>query len=158
MPESSESTDVIRWNAEEHRHFEHTNDWFWALWVIVGATALTALLFGNFLFALLIIVAGGTVSVMARTPARRMDIELSKDGVKVGDTLHTYKEILAFFIVQEGDEPILLIDTKKFLTPNLILPIEEIDPVTVRAYLLKHVKEVEMREPVSHKVLEFFGF
>ena len=49
------------------------------------------------------------------------------------------------------------VDTTKWLSPNLIIPIEHIDPDLVRAYLSERAIEVHMKEPVAHKILEFFG-
>ena len=76
----------------------------------------------------------------------------------MGKTLHRYDEIISFWVEDElGVNPLLLVDTTKFMSPNLIIPIEGVDPHEVRVFLQERVEEVPMKEPVSHKILEFLG-
>ncbi|MDO8562037.1 MAG: hypothetical protein Q7S05_04415 [bacterium] len=148
----------LRWSAYEHEHIERGGDWFWALGIVAVSVALTSILFSNVLFAILIIVAAFTVGIIARTPPELIEFELSDRGIRVGGALHRYDEIISFWVEDEHDaEPLLLVDTTKFMSPNLIIPIERIDPALVRAFLQERVEEVPMKEPVSHKILEFFG-
>lgn len=146
----------MRWSAYEHEHIERGSDWFWALGIIAVATAVTSILFGNVLFAILIITAAITLAVIARKSPLLAEFEISDDGIRVGDDMHAYEEILSFWVDDTKERPLLLVDTVKFMYPNLIIPVE-IEPNLVRAYLRERVAEVPMKEPFSHKVLEFFG-
>lgn len=154
MPEGSS----LRWSAYEHEHVERESDWFWALGIIAVCAALTSLLFSNVLFAILILLAAYVIALIARTPPEPHEIEITDRGIRTGDTMHRYDEVLAFWIDTERDEPHLLIDTTKVLSPNIIIPLTGIDAASVRAFLLEHCEEREMTEPVSHRILEFFGF
>ena len=148
----------LRWSAYEHEHIERSGDWFWALGIVGVSAALTSILFSNVLFAILIIVAAFTVGIIARTPPELIEFELSDRGIRVGGALHRYDEIISFWVEDEHDrEPLLLVDTTKFMSPNLIIPIEDIDPAMVREFLQQRAEERPMKEPVSHKILEFFG-
>ena len=149
---------ILRWSAYEHEYVERSVDWFWALGIVAVSVAITSILFSNLLFAILIIVAAVTIGIIARTPPELVEFELSERGIRVAGTLHRYNDIISFWVEDEdGAEPLLLVDTIKFMSPNLIIPIENIDPHEVRAYLRAYVEEVPMKEPVSHKILEFFG-
>ena len=87
-----------------------------------------------------------------------MEFEVSDRGIRIGDTLHRFEEIIAFWVEEEhGKHPMLLVDTTKVMAPNLIIPLENIDPHAVRTYLQHHSSEVPMKEPIAHKILEFFG-
>lgn len=144
--------------AYEHDHVERGSDWFWALGITASATAVTSILFGNVLFAILIIAAAVTLGLLARQAPPVVQFELSDDGVRVGETLHAYEEIIAFWVDDTTDTtPTLLIDTTKFMSPNLVIPIKDADPSLVRAFLSERVPEVPMQEPMAHKILEFFG-
>lgn len=157
MPESSYAP--IRWSAYEHEHIERGSDWFWALGIIAVCAALTSLLFGNVLFAILLIVAAVSIGLLARTPPELHEFEISERGVRIGDTLHRYEEIISFWVEEEETkEPTLLIDTVKFMSPNLIIPLDDVDPSVVRNFLKERVEETPMKEPFAHKILEFFGF
>ena len=148
----------IRWRGYEHEHIERSNDWYWALGIITVCVAITSILLSNILFAILIVVAAFTIGLHARTPPELTEFELSDRGVRVGGVLHRYEEIISFWVEDEHNSPpLLLVDTTKFMAPNLIIPIENIDPHIVREYLQERVEEVPMKEPVSHKILEFFG-
>ncbi len=148
----------IRWSAYEHDHIEREGDWFWALGIIAVCVAVISVLLNDVLFAILVIVAAVTIGMLARTPPELVEFELSERGVRVGGRLHRYDEIISFWVEDErGPKPLLLIDTIKFMSPNLIIPIEHSDPGIIRAYLKERVEEVPMREPMSHKILEFFG-
>ncbi len=151
-------TVVLRWNAHEHEHVERGTEWFWALGIAALCAAITAVLLSDVLFGVLILVAAGTIALLARHAPELSTFEISVKGVRVDNTLHRYDEIIAFWVEDEHDgHPLLLIDTVKFMSPNLIIPIHDIDPGLVRAFMKEHANEVHMKEPLAHKVLEFIG-
>ena len=148
----------IRWQAYEHEHVERGSDWFWALGIAAVCVAAISALFGNILFAMLILVAAGTLALLVKTPLTLVEFELSDRGIRIAGTMHRYEEIISFWVEDhDADPPILLVDTVKWLSPNLVIPLEHVDPREVRAYLLERSKEVPMKESVAHKILEVFG-
>ena len=155
MPTSSVP---IRWRAYEHEHIERTGDWFWALGIFAVSTALISFLFGNILFAALILVAEATLGLLATSPPPLVEFELSDRGIRVGETMHRYEEIISFWVEDhDADPPILLVDTIKWLSPHLVIPLQGTNPKLVRTFLSERAEEVPMKEPVWHKILEFFG-
>lgn len=148
---------TLRWSAYEHEHIERSSDWFWALGIIAVSVALVSILFHNIFFAVLILIAAGVLGMIANVPPDLLEFELSDRGIKTGDTLHRFEEVISFWVEEEGERPLLLIDTTKVLAPNLIIPIEHIDPRLVRAFMQERATEVRMKEPLAHKILEFFG-
>ena len=150
---------VLRWSAYEHEHIERGSDWYWALGVVAVSIAVTSILFHDFLFAILILIAAATIAILSREAPDIAQFEISDRGVRINGTLHRYREIIAFWVEDEHPHhrPLLLIDTTKFLSPNLIIPIEHIDPAQVRAYLKERSEEKHMKEPLAHKILEFVG-
>ncbi len=151
-------TVVLRWNAYEHEHVERGTDWFWALAIAAICAAITAILLSDLLFAVLIIIAAFTIALLARNAPDVSTFEVSVRGVRVDGTLHRYDEIISFWVEDEHDgHPLLMIDTVKFLSPNLIIPIHDIDPALVRAFLREHSEEVPMKEPMAHKILALLG-
>ena len=155
MPEAN--LPPMRWRAYEHEHFERGGDWFWALGIIAVSAALTSILFDDVLFGLLIVLAAVVIGMLARRPPTLHEFELTNRGIKVGDTMHSYDEVISFWVEEEGERPTLLVDTIKFMSPNLIIPLEGVDPVHVRAFLRERAHEVPMQESFAHKILEFFG-
>jgi len=148
----------LRWHAYEHEHIERGSDWFWALGIFAICTALISMLFGNILFGILILVAATTLGILAQSPPPLIEFELSDRGIRAGAIMHRYEEIISFWVEDhDADPPILLVDTTKWMSPNLVIPLTDMDPKQVRAYLLERSEEVPMKEPVAHKILEFFG-
>lgn len=150
---------ALRWSAYEHEHIERGSDWFWALGIAAVAIALTALIFHDLLFGILVLVAATTLGLLARTPPELANFEISERGIRVNGVLHRYDHIISFWVEDEhhADRPLLLVDTTKFMSPNLIIPIEHIDPSIIRAFLKEHCEETPMKEPIAHKILEFLG-
>lgn len=153
-----ESPVVLRWSAYEHDHIEREHDWFWALGIVAVSVAITSILLNDILFGVLVLVAAFTLALLARTPPDVSSFEVSGRGVRVNGQLHRYSEVISFWVEDEHSaRPLLLVDTTKFLSPNLIIPIEHIDPHLIRAFLREHATEVHMKEPLSHKILQYFG-
>jgi hypothetical protein len=116
-------------------------------------------LFKNVLFALLIIVAACVIALIARRPPSFHEFEISEKGIRISDERHSYNEVLSFWVDTEHEKgPLLLVDTTKFMYPNLIIPLGDTDPEQVREFLRTYAEEVPMKEPFAHKVLEWFGF
>ncbi len=150
---------LLRWSAYEHEHTVRGADWYWALGIVAVSVAVTAILLDDFLFALLIVIAALTIALISRTPPDLAEFELSERGLRINGQLHRFGEIISFWVEEEGGaRPLLLVDTTKLLSPNFVIPLEHVDHRLVRALLKEHVEEVPMKEPLYHKILEFFGF
>jgi hypothetical protein len=158
-PDIHVSEDTIRWSAYEHAHIERGSDWFIALGVTTLAIALISILFHNVFFAILVILAAVIIWQLAIIPPEIIEFELSDKGIRVNGTLHRYREIISFWVEDEHNynRPLLLVDTIKLMSPNIIIPIEDVDPSLVRAFLAERLTEVHMHEPISHKIFEFLG-
>ncbi len=155
MPERQEP---LVWSALEHEHIDRGSDWFWALGVIALSAAITSILFGNVLFAIVIIIGATTIGLIAQKPPDVHEFEISEKGIRIGQTFHPKDTIVSFWVDDELPEPLLLVDTTTFMSPNLIIPIGDIHPDRIRDVLRPHVHETPMKEPLAHKILEFFGF
>jgi hypothetical protein len=152
---------ILRWSGYEHEYTERGSDWFFALAIVAGSLAVVAVLFHNVLFAILILLGATVIGMLANVPPDVTEFEVSDRGIRVGKDLHRYDEILAFWVEDEHEAaPILLVDTVKFMSPNIVIPLdhEDIDPAVLRSFLREHSTEIPMREPRAHKILEFFGF
>ena len=156
MPDSQAT---LRWSAYEHEHVERGSDWYWALGIIAVSVAVTSVLLDDMLFGVLVLAAAVAIGLVSREAPDIAQIEVSDRGIRINDALHRYKEIIAFWVEDEhhGKRPLLLVDTVKFMSPNLVIPIEHIDPQLLRSYLRERVEERHMKEPLSHKIFEFFG-
>lgn len=149
---------VLRWSAYEHEYIERSTDWYWALGIVAVSAAVISVLFGDFLFALLVLLAAFTLSLLAQTRPELARFEISRKGIRINDTLHRFDDILAFWVEEDHRSgPHLLVDTTKWLSPNLVIPLGDIDPAVVRSFLIERAEERHMKESPAHRILEFFG-
>jgi hypothetical protein len=148
--------ETIAWRALEHKHEPKEGDWFWVLGIVAVSSALTAILLSDILFAILILDAAGTLTIMSMRPAREVSFEISNRGIKADDMFFSYDIIDAFWINDE--EHLLLINTHRPMHAHLVLPLADEDADRVRTFLSDHVPENLIVEPLSHKIMEFFGF
>lgn len=151
---------AIKWSAYDHESPAKGSDWYWALGIIAVCFALTSILFHNVLFGILIVMGAITMALASREAPKLAEIEISDRGIRIDNKMHHLDEILSFWVEEKAHDgrPHLLVDTKRIFSPNLIIPIEHTQPSLVRAFLKERVKEVRMNEPVSHRLLAFFGF
>lgn len=161
MPDTPHSPHLFNWNVHEHEHIERDSNWFWALGIAAICFAATAILLNNFLFAMIIIAAAVSMALYVRVPPPLTAFEVSERGIKIEDKLHHWNTILSFWV--EDDEkkggPLLLVDTTAIMSPNLVIPLtDDVDHAALRRFLATHCKETPMYEPLSHKILETFGF
>lgn len=149
---------ALRWSAYEHEHIERGSDWYWALGVGAVSIAITAIILHDVLFGVLVILAAVTLGLLAQSPPDLSHFEISERGIRINDGMHHWDHVISFWVEEDHDDrPLLLVDTTKFMSPNLIIPIEGVDPSAVRGFLKEHAKEVHMKEPLAHKILEFLG-
>lgn len=150
---------AISWEAPEHHHVEKGNDWFFALAIIVLALVITAILFNNVLFALLLGLAGGVLGVAATRKPHIIPFSVSVRGVKIEDTLHPFSTLSSYHIDEEDHRgPQLLLKSEKLMMPLIVMPIPEDYIDDIEEILKEKLVEEELEEPFLLKVLELFGF
>lgn len=154
-----EHTPPITWEAEEYEHRDRTPDWFWALGIIAISGAVTAILLKDFLFAIVILLAGFALALLAVRKPVMHRFEINERGIKVGNRLYPYITLESFWVEDHHEHihPKLLVTSKKPLVPHISIPLHNTEPRTIRTYLLRHMEEKEQRESVAHHILEWFG-
>ncbi len=150
----------LEWEALEYPYREKTPDWFWALGIIATAATVTAVIFGNILFAVLIVIGSFTLAMYAARAPRRLTFRITDRGVTVGPELHPYSTLHCFWVEdREGTEhDRILLKSNKFFSPQISIPLGGTNPETARSLLLRYLKEEEHKEGFSSKVLELFGY
>ncbi len=154
------TTNTISWQDYEYDHKEKSSDWFWALGIIALSSAVTAMMFENVLFALLIIIAAFTVALFTSKKPHLIHFEINKRGVSIDTTLYIYKTLEAFYVNEdEHGHHYLILKSERLIMPFIIIPLNDsVSTEDVRNFLLTKLNEEELHEPNFYKVLEFFGF
>lgn len=151
----------ILWEAYEHEHHEKSKDWYWSLGIIIATTSILSILFGNYIFGILIIIMGVSLAVVGSREPNLVTFELNKMGVRIGKKLFPYATLEAFW-VQDNTEhnrmSQLLIKSRKTMVPLLIIPLDGVETEYIRDFLLYHLLEKEMEESLSQLIMESLGF
>jgi len=153
----------ISWQAYEYIHEPKSSDWYWALFVISLAILGAAIIFGNYIFAILVIVVTFSLAIHAHHHEPRLvDFKLNEKGVRINDVFYPYKTLESFDIetheTEIGTFAKVFIKSKKTLMPLIVIPIAEVHPDDVHEYLSIFLLEGEHRESLGHKLLEWLGF
>lgn len=151
----------MTWEAYEHEHREKSKDWYWSLGILVVTSSVLSIIFGNYLFGVLLIIIGISLSLVGSKPPRLIVFEINGMGVRIGNKLFPYATLEAFW-VQDNTEhdrmSQLLIRSRKAMVPLLIIPLDGVETDQVRDFLLYHLLEKELEESLSQLILENLGF
>lgn len=164
MEENKTSDDKLVWSALEYEERERSQDWFWALGVIVVTASIAAIIFANYFFAALIILGGGLLGFFATKKPGVVVYELNERGFQVRNRLYPYENIKSFWVQfdpsgKTNPKPLLFLHTQRAFMPILTIPIDERAAGDIHAILSsQNIPEVEMQEHPSEKIMEVLGF
>ena len=154
----------LEWSAFEYEDKERSTDWFWALGVIVVASAASSVIYSNYFFAVLIVLSGVLLGFFAVKKPDMVLYELNAKGLKIMNRLYPYENIKSFWVQKSNSNPedpksTLFIESERIFMPMLTIPIDDSVAEDIHNIMLvKNVLEKEMKEHVSEKIIEALGF
>ena len=150
---------AVTWEAPEHHHIEKSSDWFWILGILAVAASIVAILFGNILFGIVILLCAAAMTLVAMQEPNVIPFAVTVRGVRVGPDLYPYSTLESFFIDEEHPlGPQLLVKSERYFMPLIIMPIPEDHIDDIESIIETRLPEEHLEEPLAHKILEFFGF
>ena len=152
---------ILEWEGREYDHNPKSTDWYWALGIVAVAGTLASVLFGNYLFAALILIAALALALHAMKEPPLHRFRLVDRGILIGDELHPFERMLSFSVLEDVEgklPPMISIKTESWLSPHLIIPLAGVDANIVYAYLLQHVDEGEHHHTFVDLVAAWLGF
>lgn len=152
----------IVWHSHEYKHHEKNGDWFWAVGIITLSALVIAILFGNYILGILIVLSGFCLMLFGNKEPEHIRFEINGAGIMIDKTLFPFGTLHSFWVENNDHlqvESKLFIRSKKALVPLIHIPlIWDVDPELVRAQLLTHLTEEEHYESFSHRLLQYLGF
>jgi len=151
---------LLEWSSYEHKHIRKSSDWFWVFGIITITGAVISIIFNNILLAIVILTGAFALAVNVAKKPSIINFKVNKRGVIINNKLYLYNSLESFWVEdnEEYGAPKLLIKSKKMFATHIIIPIKQVSPSEVRDYLIKYLDEEEDSEPLSQKIVEFFGF
>ena len=103
--------------------------------------ALAALIFGNYFFALLLVLGGILLGFYAVKKPDMIFYELSEKGLKIKNELFPYENIKSFWVRTDlpagaGIKPALFIKSTRMFMPIISMPIEEAQAEKIKSLML----------------------
>lgn len=151
----------MMWSSFEFDYKKKTPDWYWAVSIITVCISAVAFIYDNPLFGIFIILAGATLIFNSRKSPDIMDYEITERGIIINNKTHPHGDFDTFWVSESKyAPPKLLLRTSKIASPIIVIPIETdyVDAHAVRDFLLDHIPEDKIDEPLSLRVMEILGF
>jgi hypothetical protein len=150
----------IEWSAPEYTHKERGNDWFWALGLITLVAVIVAIILKNYVFAIFLLAAGGTLIMFTMRPPQHVGFIVETKGLTMGKDLHTWKNLKSFNIKSNDHDEYakLLIETSKYFLPIYTIPLPKGMVDEMKETLLKVLPRSEIDESKSMVFMEKLGF
>jgi hypothetical protein len=149
----------IEWHAHEHIRTEKSSDWYWAVGIIAISAAVTAIIFNDILFAIVILLGTFVMTMHAVKEPPLRHYMITSRGVRIDNVFYPYQNLDSFWVDDDFYPAKLLIKSKKLFMPLLVLPLaDDMDPDIVRSFMDEYLPAVIHREPFLYKLLEHFGF
>ena len=155
MAENSEKTFesvILRWEVDESKRYCRGRLWYAGMGLVGLVLLIYAVASANFLFALLILMFALVIYLTTLRAPTNVMVEVTDDGVTVGGTRFSYRDINRFWFVYEPPEvKMLYLGLKGTVRPWLPVPLDQQNPNEVRGILGKYLPEdlTEDSEPIT---------
>ncbi len=145
----------MEWQVLEYPHDPKHPNWFWLLGGAVIVGAIVAVLFKNFLLAILIVLGGFTSMMFGARRPEVIRCALSDKGITIKNRLYLYEQLKSFWVDAEHPvEPRIIIEAKKMFLPHILIPLGEgVSAEQVRSYLARFLTE----EKHEHSLIDIIG-
>jgi hypothetical protein len=149
----------IEWGAPEYEHKERSADWFWAMGIVVLSIAVTCIIFGNIILAILILLSAFSLSLFLNREPEIIDVIINEKGITRENIFYPYQTLHSFWIDDEHSHPKILLRSDKLLMPLIIIPLgDNVDIDKLHTILSEFLKEEPHELPWAEKFLEYLGF
>lgn len=149
------ATPLFEWYGRQYSFEERGTDWYWAVGIVATAAALTSLLFGNILLALVIVAGAGALTLQASKQSREHHFGIYEEGIAIDDNLYLYEDMRDFSVLEFIDPeqpPALSIKTNHIMAPHLWIPINDHDPEVIYEYVNQHIEEGFHEETILDRI------
>ena len=143
------------WQVKEYEQHDRSVMWYILMSSISLLLVLYGMFSGNFLFSLVIILAGIIFFIQSNHEPQQVPFFIAELGVGIGNRFYKYSELDNFYIIYRPNEiQMLFIETKSAIRPLLRVPLNDTNPLEIRDTLDNYLDEDFEREqePLSDAI------
>src|SRR3990167_8386952 len=149
----------MEWDAHEYEHKERSPDWFWAVGIISVSVTIAAVIFGNIIFGILVLIGAFALSLFASRPPHGLRVAVDEKGITKGGVRYPYSTIQSFWIDTEHPHKKIILRSEKLFMPLIIVPLgNEVDTEQLHENLSNFLPEEFHSLPLIERILEYLGF
>ena len=136
---------VFSWEAPQYIQHAKTKRWYFIAAAISGLFIVGALVMKDWTFALAILALSGVYYYTQEYhPPRIIRIVISEMGIKVGDTVHPFSHIQAFWMMYHPPHLTTLnLRLHRKFAHDVVIQLADQDPVAIRRFLCGEIAEWE---------------
>ena len=147
----------IEWEFPEFRKQEKSVLWYVIVGVVLAVCLIYAVVSTNYLFVVILFLSSFIIILQYFQISRNIDVKIAEDGIIIDKKFIPYKSLKGFWIIY--NPPVvkyLYLDFKESFRKSYPVPLEDINPLKVREYLLKYIdenikkEELDTDEAISH--------
>lgn len=156
MEENLQARALISWRASAERP-ARSIDWFWSVGGVTFLGTIGAIYYQNWLFAVLILVAGASLALANSTEEKPDTCSITERGVVVNSQFFPYNNLTSFWIEEGLSTDALVLETNGALIPHVWVAVPKEMRLRVRELLLRKVPEVEYQRSLAEALGERLG-
>ena|SRR3989344_2533282 len=156
--DNKNTTKLLEWLDYEYDHYDKSADWFWIVGLVGILIIVLAIVFRNFLFAIIILIGTFTVMMYAVRRPELIHFQITSRGIKIKNDFYLYKNLHSFAIKDDQPPYKLSIESSRQFLPHIIIPLGDADPDQVRGLLAKFLEEEPFDESIVDMLAEYLGF
>lgn len=150
---------VFDWMVNEYEKHDRTKRWYVIMAIIGIALLLYSIVYGNYLFALIVVLFGIVLFLQDMQQPIEVQFAITEAGIVVGSTYYPFKEINNYWIIYNPPEvKNIYFSTKSVLKHRLQIPLVDNDPLPIRDFLNQFIVEDldQEEEPLSDRLGRVF--
>ncbi len=142
--------ELLAWETWEFPPHERSRNWYIIAGVVGVVLIVSAILSGNFLFAIIVLMMGVILLMGHLRRPERITMHVTTLGLVLGTEFCRYRDIKDFSIIYDPpDVKLLYVDFHRLSHPLVALPLEGVNPNLLREALLPYIFENLDREEES---------
>lgn len=148
----------LAWEAHVYEYKERSMDWYWAVAIVTGALAAVALILGNAIIAILIVVSAFNLALFVNREPETISVSIDEDGVTRDGLHYPYEALRSFWIDHEHNHPRFYLRSAKAYMPLIMVPLGSADVEEIADLLDDNLEEEHHAPPLVERLLEALGF